>query len=247
MKGFVSLVGGGPGDPELLTCKGRRRLEECEVVVYDALVAPALLDLCPAAAERIYVGKRQGRHALPQPEIDALLVQLGRQGRRVVRLKGGDPFVFGRGYEEVLALREAGVDHEVVPGVTAGVAVPAYAGIPVTHRGTARAVTFATGHPATSGDGTDFTALARVPGTLVVFMGLTNLAEITASLVSGGRSPGEPAAVIAEGTTERQRTVVGTLANLAERVHAAGLPSPALLVVGDVVALADREVALAAE
>ncbi len=247
MSGFVYLVGAGPGDPELITLKGMRCLERCEVVVYDALAPPALLDYCPSDAARIYVGKRQGRHALPQAEIDALLVRQAQAGRLVVRLKGGDPFVFGRGYEEVLALRGAGIPYEVVPGVTAGVAVPASAGIPVTHRGTARAVTFATGHPAATGDGTDFVELARVPGTLVVFMGLGSLREISAGLIAGGKSPNEPAAVIAEGTTQSQRTVVGTIGTIAEDVRRAALPSPALLVVGDVVALPQRLLAAAAE
>lgn len=240
MTGFVWLVGAGPGDPDLLTVKGRRCLEGCDVVVYDALANPSLLDLVPASAERVYAGKRSGRHSLPQPEIDALLVGLAAQGKRVVRLKGGDPFVFGRGGEEVLALQAAGIPFEVVPGVSAGAAVPAYAGIPVTHRGVSGSVTFVAGHSAAGASGEDWAALAACPGTLVVFMGLSSLAAIAGHLVAAGRAPTTPTAVISNGTTPSQRTVVSTLRDVAADVAAAGLQSPALLVVGDVVSLRER-------
>lgn len=235
--GKVFLVGAGPGDPELLTLKGKRCLESCDVVVFDALVDPSLLEHCGPRTERIHAGKRHGAHSMPQAEINALLVRLGRAGKVVTRLKGGDPFVFGRGGEEALALAEAGVAYEVVPGVSAGSAVPAYAGVPVTHRGVAQSVTFVTGHPG-EGSGADWAALARVPGTIVVFMGLTSLAAIAAGLVAGGKAATTPVAVIAHGTRSSQRTVVSTLGEVA--LAAAELPSPALVVVGDVVSLRDQ-------
>ncbi|MBI2390873.1 MAG: uroporphyrinogen-III C-methyltransferase [Deltaproteobacteria bacterium] len=235
--GRVFLVGAGPGDPELLTLKGKRCLESCDVVVFDALVDPALLEHCGPRTERIHAGKRHGAHSMPQAEINALLVRLGRAGKVVTRLKGGDPFVFGRGGEEALALADAGIPFEVVPGVSAGSAVPAYAGVPVTHRGLSQSVTFVTGHPG-EGAGADWTALARVPGTIVVFMGLTSLGSIAAALVDGGKAATTPVAVIAHGTKSSQRTVVATLATIA--AAAAELPSPALVVVGDVVSLRGR-------
>jgi len=236
-RGKVFLVGGGPGDPELLTLKAMRCLQTCDVVVYDALIDAQLLEHCGPKTERIYAGKRHGDHAMPQAEINALLVKLGKAGKIVTRLKGGDPFVFGRGGEEALALVEAGIPFEIVPGVSAGSAVPAYAGIPVTHRGLARSVTFVTGHPG-SEDATDWAALAKVPGTIVVFMGLTSIASIAASLVAGGKPASTPVAVIAHGTTHQQRTVEATLDTIAGA--ASELPAPALVVIGDVVALRER-------
>lgn len=240
-RGKVYLVGGGPGDPELLTLKAKRCLETCDVVVYDALIDPQLLEHCGPRTERVYAGKRHGDHAMPQTEINALLVKLGRAGKVVTRLKGGDPFVFGRGGEEALALVEAGIPFEIVPGVSAGAAVPAYAGVPITHRGLARSVTFVTGHPG-SGDGsddaTDWASIAKVPGTIVVFMGLTSLASIAAALVAGGKAASTPVAVIAHGTTREQRTVTATLDTAADAAR--DLPSPALVVIGDVVALRER-------
>lgn len=237
--GTVYLVGAGPGDPELLTVKGLRLLERADVVVYDALVSPELLQLARPAARRIDVGKRASRHTLPQEQINALLVSLAREGQLVVRLKGGDPFVFGRGGEEALALAAAGVRCVVVPGVTAGTAVPAAAGIPVTHRDVARSVTFFTAH--TSGDGVDtvdYAALARTGGTLVAFMGLGRLGQLARSLVEAGKAPTLPVAVIANGTTAAQTVVRGHLEDIEERVRAAGLSAPALVVVGEVVGLA---------
>ncbi len=239
--GFVSLVGAGPGDPELVTLRGLRRLREADAVVYDRLIDPALLDHCPPDAERYDVGKSPGRHSCRQEEIDALLVRLARAGKRVVRLKGGDPFVFGRGGEEVLALAAAGIPYEIVPGVSSAIAVPGAAGIPVTHRGVAASVTIATGHGRGS-DGDldhDWAALARQRGTLVFLMAVENLEQIVERLLAHGRPPGEPAAMVQAGTTPRQREVWATLATIAPTARAARIASPAVLVVGPTVALAE--------
>jgi uroporphyrin-III C-methyltransferase/precorrin-2 dehydrogenase/sirohydrochlorin ferrochelatase len=239
--GTVYLVGAGPGDPELLTLRGRRLLGCADTVVYDALVDPRLLDLCPPAAARVYVGKRSGHNARPQEEINALIVAEARAGRRVVRLKGGDPFVFGRGGEEAEALAATGVPFEVVPGVSAGVAVPAYAGIPLTHRSVTGEVVFVTGHDSGAGAAqVDWARYGPTRATLVVFMGLENLRAIAAALVEHGREPSCPAAVIGQGTTVAQHTVVAPLAGLADAAEAAGVQAPALIVIGDVVALRDR-------
>jgi len=225
MTGRVRLVGAGPGDPGLITVRGLECLRVCDAVVYDRLVAPELVVEAPAEALRI------GREPLAQEEINRLLVQLARRGLDVVRLKGGDPFLFGRGGEEALALVEAGVPFEVVPGVSSIAAVPAAAGIPVTHRGVSSQVTVVNGHGSL-----DFPALAAAPGTLVVFMGLGRLDELAAGLVAHGRGPGTPAAVIASGTLPEQRVVVARLDAIADA--AAGIEAPALVVVGDVVSLA---------
>ncbi len=240
--GIVYLVGAGPGDPGLLTLRGRAVLASADVVVYDALLSPRLLRHAPADAERVYVGKRSDRHTLPQDEINALLVARARAGQTVVRLKGGDPFVFGRGGEEAVALADAGVRFEVVPGVTAGVAALAYAGIPATHRDHASALGLVTGHAAAdkADDPLDWPALARWPGTLVFFMGVANLPRICASLIDAGMDAGTPAAAVRWGTTPRQTTVAGTLATLPDRAAEAGLKPPAVIVVGGVVGLRDR-------
>jgi uroporphyrinogen III methyltransferase/synthase len=231
--GLVSLVGAGPGDPDLLTLKAMRRLQEAEVVVHDRLVGAEILAHCSPGARRIDVGKGPGRHPCPQEEINALLVQLGRQGLRVVRLKGGDPFVFGRGGEEVLALAQASIPFEVVPGVSSALAVPAAAGIPVTHRGAASAVTIATGHARRGGDDEhDWDALARTRGTLVFLMAVENLDHIAASLLDHGRDPAEPAAMIESGTTPAQRAIRAPLSNIVSATRAAGIAPPAVLVVG---------------
>jgi len=238
----VYLVGAGPGDPGLVTVRGHEVLATADVVVYDALIPERLLDEAPAEAERIYVGKRASRHTLAQDEINALLVEKARAGATVVRLKGGDPFVFGRGGEEALALAEAGIDFEVVPGVTAAVAAPAYAGIPVTHRHLASGVAFVTGHEAEdkADSALDWDALACWPGTLVFYMGLRNLPTISKSLIAHGRDPDTPAAAIHWGTTPRQQTVTGTLATLAQAARQAGLQAPAVILVGEVARLRDR-------
>jgi uroporphyrinogen III methyltransferase/synthase len=237
---MVYLVGAGPGDPGLITLKGLEVLRRAQVVVYDQLASPELLKEAPPGAELIYVGKQAGAHALLQEGINELLVAKARAGLTVVRLKGGDPFVFGRGGEEAEELAAAGIPFEVVPGVTSAVAVPAYAGIPVTHRRYTTLVTFITGHedPAKQASTIPWTALGQNPGTLVFLMGVKNLADNCRRLVAAGRAPETPAAVIQSGTTPNQRTVVGTLADIASKAGAADIRPPAVLVVGGVVELA---------
>ena len=234
--GTVYLVGAGPGDPGLITATGLEILRSADVVVFDRLVAPALVAEAPPGAERVFVGKRPhgGGADLAQDEINALLVERVRRGLTVVRLKGGDPFVFGRGAEECEALHAAGASFHVVPGVTSAIAVPAAAGIPVTHRRLASAFAVVTGHECEGVSNLDWESLARVP-TLVVLMGLTALPEITARLLEHGADPDTPAAVIASGTLPDQRTLVGTLATLATRVAEQGLEPPATVVIGEVV------------
>lgn len=239
MSGIVYLVGAGPGDPELLTLKGRRLLQTADVVVHDRLVAPELLDLIEAGALRISAGKTAGGPSTPQAEITDLLVRLGRAGRTVVRLKGGDPFIFGRGGEEALALRAAGIPFEIVPGVSAGNAGPAFAGIPVTHRGLARSVAFVTGHDDVTADGPpiDWPALARVD-TLVVFMAGWTAADVARRLVAAGRSVETIAAIVLDASLPDQEVRTTDLGSLAEHGAGALAGRPALLIVGPVVALA---------
>jgi uroporphyrinogen III methyltransferase/synthase len=242
MAGFVSLVGAGPGDPALLTLAGRDRLERAEVVVYDRLIDPSLLDFAPESAERIYAGKAAGQKALSQDEINALLVERGSAGKRVVRLKGGDPFVFGRGGEEALALQAAGVPFEVVPGVTSAVAAPAYAGVPVTHRGLASSFAVVTGHEDDDKPETmvDWRALATSVDTIVVLMGGAALAKVAATLIDGGRDPAMPCTSVQWGTTTRQRSVSAPLSEIAVAVRESGLGSPLLTVIGRVSELRDH-------
>jgi len=232
--GVVYLVGAGPGDPGLMTRRSLELIAEADAILYDRLIPAAALDGAGEDCDLIYVGKAPGDVAMSQEGIDQRLVDLGRAGKRVVRLKGGDPFVFGRGGEEAEALRDAGVDFEVVPGVTSGVAAPAYAGIPVTHRDAASAVAFVTGHedPEKADSALDWGALARFPGTLVLYMGVKNLPLIAERLTAAGRDPAEPAAVIAQGTLPTQRTATGTLGDIAERVAAEGIRAPAITVIG---------------
>ena len=234
--GIVYLVGAGPGDPQLLTRRGLELLRTAEVVVYDHLASARLLDLVPPAALRIAAGKSIGHKTLSQAQINATLAEHARLGRRVVRLKGGDPYVFGRGGEEAEHLFAAGIPFQVVPGVTSGLGATAYAGIAVTHREVASAVAFVTGHddPANVGR-LDWPALARFPGTLVIYMGVTRLRQICQTLIAGGKPPATPAAMVASGTLPGQRTVVGTLATLPDHAAAGGIRFPALLVVGEVV------------
>jgi uroporphyrin-III C-methyltransferase len=234
--GRVALVGAGPGDPELITLRGARLLSEADVVVYDRLVAPALLDLAPGA-ERVYVGKEPGRRAVAQADICDLLVRLARDGNRVVRLKGGDPFVFGRGGEEALACVRAGVPVEVVPGITSAVAAPAAAGIPVTHRGLARSFAVVTASTAHGDDPVDLASIAREVDTLVVLMAAGRLGETCAELAAAGLPPERPAAIVQWATTPDQHTIVGTLADLPALASAASVGPPATLVIGEVVAL----------
>jgi uroporphyrinogen III methyltransferase/synthase len=234
----VYLVGAGPGDPGLMTQRSLELIAAADAIYYDRLIPPGALDGAREDAELIYVGKQPGVPSVPQDEIGERLIEAARTGRSVVRLKGGDPFVFGRGGEEGEALREAGVEFEVVPGVTAGVAATAYAGIPVTHRDDASAVAFVTGHedPEKTETALDWDALAAFPGTLVFYMGVKRLGENAAALIAAGRNPEEPAAAVERGTWPGQRTVSATLGTIAAAVEREAVKAPALIVVGDVAA-----------
>ncbi|HMG31839.1 MAG TPA: uroporphyrinogen-III C-methyltransferase [Jiangellaceae bacterium] len=236
--GSVALVGGGPGDPGLITTRGRQLLAQADVVVVDRLAPRALLDELDSDVEVVDVGKTPGHHPVTQDEINRILVEHAQAGRRVVRLKGGDPFVLGRGGEEAAACREAGVAVEVVPGVTSAISVPAAVGIPVTHRGLARQFTVVSGH-----DGLDWPALARLEGTLVLLMGVSRLRETAQHLVEHGRDPSTPAAVVEDGYGANQRLTVGTLATIADLAAEHRVRPPAVIVVGDVVTLAAGQVA----
>ena len=238
--GRVYLVGGGPGDPELLTLKAARLLGAADAVVYDNLVSAAVLAHASPGAELIYVGKKAGNHTLPQIDINQLLISLGRAGKQVVRLKGGDPYIFGRGGEEAEALHAVGIPFEVVPGVTSACGAAAYAGIPLTHRDHAQTCLFVTGHLKDETCDLDWPTLARPGQTLVIYMGLTSLAQICNQLVAHGMPAGTPIACIRRATLPEQRTLIGTLADLPERVASVGFKPPALLIVGGVVTLHDR-------
>jgi uroporphyrinogen III methyltransferase / synthase len=231
--GKVYLVGAGPGDPELITLRGLRLLESAEVILYDNLAPTALLSRAPAAAERLYVGKKRASHAYTQDQINQLLIDYARSGKRVVRLKGGDPYLFGRGGEEAQALHAAGIAFEVIPGVTSALGLAAYAGVPLTHRATTSAVTFVTGHEVEQIDWTKIGAAE----TLVIFMGVTLFGEISRRLMEAGRAPSTPAVAVRWASRGDQRSVVGTLENLAARMLDADLKPPATIVVGEVVAL----------
>ncbi len=238
----VYLLGAGPGDPELITLKAKRVLESADTVVYDYLANPRFLAWCRPDAEIYYVGKKGGDHTLPQDKINDLLVERAKAGKVVARLKGGDPYVFGRGAEEVEELLEHGIEFEVVPGVTSAVAAPAYAGIPLTHRRFASSVSFITGHedPTKAESTHDWEALARSTSTLVFFMGVKNLPEISANLIKAGLPGTTPAALVRWGTTCRQRSLISTLAEIAEESQKQGFKPPSLLVVGEVVSLHDK-------
>ena len=233
-QGVVYLVGAGPGDPGLMTARSLELIAGADAIYYDRLIPPGALDGARADAELIYVGKQPGVPSVPQEEIGERLIEAARAGRSVVRLKGGDPFVFGRGGEEGEALREAGIEFEVVPGVTAGIAATAYAGIPVTHRDDASAVAFVTGHedPEKAETALDWDALAAFPGTLVFYMGVKRLGENAAALIAAGRDPEQPAAAIERGTWPGQRTVSATLGTIAATVEREAVRAPALIVIG---------------
>jgi uroporphyrin-III C-methyltransferase/precorrin-2 dehydrogenase/sirohydrochlorin ferrochelatase len=238
--GRVFLVGAGPGDPDLLTLRAARLLAQADVVVYDHLVGEGVLELINAQAERIYVGKERSNHSMAQDDINALLLRQARLGRQVVRLKGGDPFVFGRGGEELQVLAAHGIAFEVVPGITAACGVASYAGIPLTHRDYAQSCLFVTGHLKDGSCNLDWPALARPRQTVVIYMGLNGLADICAQLIAHGVAPSMPAAVVQQGTTLDQRVVAATLSDLHLRVTEAGLQSPCLIIVGEVVRLHDQ-------
>lgn len=241
MEGFVTLVGAGPGDPGLLTLKGREALEKAQVVVYDRLVSPAILEMIPPDAEKIDVGKEAAHHKVPQEQINRILLDRALEGKRVVRLKGGDPFLFGRGGEELELLQEREIPFAVVPGITSAIAAPAYGGIPVTHRDYGSSLHIVTGH-ARQGKKLqiDFDALVRAGGTLVFLMGVTALPQITQGLLDAGMAPETPAAMVESGTTPMQRRLDATLADLPREAARMGIHSPAVIVVGRVCALAER-------
>ncbi|MGB0630040.1 MAG: siroheme synthase CysG [Alphaproteobacteria bacterium] len=241
--GAVHLVGAGPGDPELLTLKAHRLLQCADVIVYDRLVPDAILDLARRDADMIYVGKAPGSHAMTQNDINALLVRLGRQGKQVVRLKGGDPFIFGRGGEEMLAVEAAGLPCNIVPGITAASGIGAATGVPLTHRGLARNVAYITGHTSDGEPDADWTALARDGQTVAVYMGLAALPRITEQLLAHGRRQDVPAMVGESGTTPDQRIFKGTLGDIADIVRGEDIAGPALTIIGEVAALARTETA----
>jgi uroporphyrin-III C-methyltransferase len=239
--GRVYLVGAGPGDPELLTLRAVRIMAKADVVVYDHLVSDGVLDFLPPKAERIYAGKRRNEHTLRQEQINALLVKLAQEGKQVVRLKGGDPFIFGRGGEELQTLAKAGVPFEVVPGITAASGVSNYAGIPLTHRDYAQTCLFVTGHLKETNDfvsaDLDWAALTRPRQTVVIYMGLSGLTDICRQLIAHGAKPDFPIAIVQDGTIGSQKVLVGTLSDLPERVKTSGFTSPCLIIVGEVVKL----------
>jgi uroporphyrin-III C-methyltransferase/precorrin-2 dehydrogenase/sirohydrochlorin ferrochelatase len=239
-RGEVYLVGAGPGDPELLTLRAYRLMQSADVALYDHLVSKDVLDLLPATTRRIYVGKEREKHTMPQEAINDLLARLANEGLRVLRLKGGDPFIFGRGGEEIESLSAQGVRFEVVPGITAALGVASYAGIPLTHRDCAQACLFVTGHLKDGSMDLDWPALARSRQTLVVYMGLLGLPVLCAGLVAHGLPADTPAAVVQQGTTREQRVVTGTLRTLASEVADAMLMPPTLIIIGEVVRLRER-------
>ncbi|MGZ8270616.1 MAG: siroheme synthase CysG [Methylophilus sp.] len=239
-KGEVFLVGGGPGDPDLLTFRALRLMQQCDVCVYDKLVSPEVMELVRRDAELIYVGKARDQHTMPQEQINDLLARLALEGKRVLRLKGGDPFIFGRGGEEIETLMQQGVPFQVVPGITAANGVSSYAGIPLTHRDYAQACLFITGHLKDGTVNLDWEAMIRPHQTIVVYMGLIGLAEICKQLIMRGVSASMPVAAIQQGTTQNQRVVTATLSNIAEQVTIEQIKPPCLIIIGDVVLLREK-------
>ncbi len=239
-QGEVYLIGAGPGDPDLLTFKALRLMQQADVIVHDRLVSEPILNLCRRDADRIYVGKARSNHAVPQEGINALLVRLAQEGKRVCRLKGGDPFIFGRGGEEIEELFAAGVKFQVVPGITAASGCAAYAGIPLTHRDYAQSVRFLTGHLKDGSPELPWSELVYENQTLVLYMGLVGLEKICEQLIAHGQRPDMPVALISKGTTPEQQVIVGTLADIASKVEGSGIAAPTLTIIGDVVTLRDQ-------
>jgi len=236
----VYLVGGGPGDPDLLTFRALRLMQQCDVCVYDKLVSPEVMELVRRDAELIYVGKARDQHTLPQEEINHLLAKLALEGKRVLRLKGGDPFIFGRGGEEIETLMQHNVPFQVVPGITAASGVASYAGIPLTHRDYAQACLFITGHLKDGSVDLDWTAMVRPKQTLVIYMGLIGLESICQQLIENGMAASMPIAIVQQGTTQRQRVITGTLQDMPEKVKLAQLKAPCLIIIGEVVLLREK-------
>ena len=239
-KGEVFLVGGGPGDPDLLTFRALRLMQQCDVCVYDKLVSPEVMELVRRDAELIYVGKARDQHTMPQEEINDLLARLALEGKRVLRLKGGDPFIFGRGGEEIETLMQHGVPFQVVPGITAANGVSSYAGIPLTHRDYSQACLFITGHLKDGSLDLDWDAIIRPRQTVVIYMGLVGITEICEQLIARGISAKMPIAIVQQGTTQRQRVVTGTLLDIAEKVTLANMQPPCLTIIGEVVLLREK-------
>lgn len=239
MMGKVYLVGAGPGDPRLITVKGLELIQEADTILYDRLIDPALLRQAKKGAELIYCGKAPGNHSLPQELINGLLVAKAKEGRKVVRLKGGDPFVFGRGGEEAESCQLAGIPFEVIPGITSGIAAPAYAGIPVTHRQYGSSFAVVTGHPGGATE-PEWRKLATAVDTLVIYMGVTNLENICGELLEGGLSPDTPVALVQQGTWQEQKTITGHLRNIVSIAVAEKIKPPAMIVIGKVVALREQ-------
>jgi uroporphyrinogen III methyltransferase/synthase len=240
--GTVYLVGAGPGDPDLLTVKGRRLLAEADAIVYDSLVSRETLELAGPRCELVFAGKKGGGFCHPQEEIEETLVRLALEGKTVVRLKGGDPFIFGRGGEEATALRAAGIPYEIVPGVTSALAAAAYAGIPLTHRAHSSSVILLTGHedPSKPGTSVRWEDYAKLKGTLCIYMGVRNLPTITRRLEQAGLAAGTPAAIVQSATTEGHRTVLGTLGTIAALAASKGVEAPAMVIIGEVAAFSEK-------